>query len=176
MKRGLIYAALTALLAIGLSDSLAAQTTSSSQLGEKFKSGIIDMAKEMIAISKTVKTVADAKKAEPKIEKMMGRLTAVLVEMSAQIDNMTPEEATGLTTFESLVEDPEVAEWGEKAEAAIDALRQKNAEAAEELEIITRAQSEEFMGVMMEVMQKIQEKIMSGVEGEEFYQEEGEGY
>lgn len=176
MKRGLVYAALLPLLAIALPNSLAAQTTPADQIGEKFRLGVIDMAKQMIDIAKTIKTVADAKKAEPKIEKIMGRLTDILVEMSAEIDGMTAAEVTGMTTFESLAEDPEVAQWGEKAEAAIDALRKKNASAAEELEIITKAHSEEFMTVMMEVMQKIQEKISSEVEGEEYYQEEGEGY
>lgn len=134
------------------------------EIGQKIKSGMIDMAKGMIDIAEDVESVEDAEKAEPKIAELMGNLTSVFTDFGDNIDKMTMEDIQELQNMQAIMQDPEVAEWGKKVEASMEKLKTEHPDAAAKLEEITTKQSQKMMEGMMAIGMKIQQK-MGGAAG-----------
>ncbi|MGE3801252.1 MAG: hypothetical protein AB7H80_09545 [Candidatus Kapaibacterium sp.] len=126
---------------------------------ERFKQVMIDLSKEMIQVAESVKTVADAERAELKVEKAMTGISDLFTELAENIDNMTLRELKGLQQMQNISEDPEVKKWMNQAEAAMDKQKRDYPEAAEKLKEIGEKHSEKMIKVMMGAMMKIDQKL-----------------
>lgn len=176
-KNGLIGALFLSLCLLGIPESLSAQESGASAAIGKFRVGMLELEKEMLSLTQSLKTVADVERAEPKIVAMMEQFLAMVVSIGEDFEAMTPEEVAGVQSFETLMQDPELEEWGLKLEEATDTLKENHPDVAAKLQEITEKNRMKFMSAVMDLAVKIQQKIGAGMEEGEFYQEgEGEGY
>ena len=142
---------------------------------ERFRQGMLDLSRQMIQIAESVKTVADAEAAEPKVEKAMNSITDLFTDLADNIDKMTLEELEDLQDMQNLGEDPEVKKWMDQAEAAMDKLKADHPEAAAKLKEIGEKHSQKMMGAMMGAMMKIGQKVgMDNMGGGEAMPGEGD--
>ena len=131
-----------------------------------FKQGMIDLSKQMIDITEDIESVEDAQEAEPKIEKAMNDIVALFTRLADNIDKMTVAELRELQNLQTIMEDPEVKEWMDKAQAASDKLKADHPDAAAKLEEIGNKHGEKMMGAMMGAMMKIGQKVgMENMDG-----------
>lgn len=136
-----------------------ASSEAAGNITDKFKEGMINMAKEMTGIVEDVESVEDAEKAEPKIEAMMGKLAGIFTELGDNFESLSMKDAMELQNMQSVMQDPEVMEWGKKVEAATAKLKEEHPDAAAKLEEITQKHGQKFMEAMMNVAMKIQQKV-----------------
>ena len=133
---------------------------------EDFKDQMITLSKEMVEVAEDVESVADAEAAEPKIKKAMKNFTELINDLVSSMDNMTMKEAMALQKLQDIENDPEVKEWMEKADNAIDRLKADHPDAAAKLEELAKKHSGELQTAMMALMQKAFQ-MQSGILDEE---------
>ena len=129
-------------------------TESTGDVAADFKNAMIDMSKQMIEVSEEVKSVADAEAAEPKIEAAMNTFASWIDNLTNSIDDMTVKDLMALKDMQSVNDDPEVKEWGEKVEAAMKKLETDYPEASKKLEELAEKHSGKLQTAMMGLMGK----------------------
>ena len=129
--------------------------TSSGNIVQDFKDGMIELSKQIIEVTENVETVEDAEAAEPKIEKAMNSIVGLFTGLADNVDKITSEELKELESMKNIDEDPEVKEWMQKAEAAMDKLKEDHPEAAAKLEELGEKHIQEMMGAMMKIGQNL---------------------
>ena len=138
---------------------------SEGEMGQEFKQALIHLSKEMVEVAQSVKSVAGAEAAEPRIEAAMNSFANMINNLTNSIDGMTIKELTLLQDLEHIEEDPEVKKWGEKAEVAMNKLQENYPEAAARIEELADKHSGKLQNALAGLMTKAME--LQGVADEE---------
>ena len=127
---------------------------------EDLKEAMLAMTKDMHDIVSEIETVEDVQEADEEI----GEIFDGLVEsMRGAMKN-----PAALQAMEQEVEnDPEVKEWSDKMDAAMEQLQTDHPEAAAELEKVMQKHSMKLMALIGEAMQNMSPEDMQGMMGEE---------
>ena len=101
-----------------------------SGIAEQLRLMVIDGSREMHSIASSVRTVEDAEAAGPRIRRMISDMIHLFGKLTTQLRSVTLREMYELRTMGRILEDPELVEWREKAEAAILELEERDPKAA----------------------------------------------
>lgn len=128
---------------------------------EELKGAMIDMSKQMHGIISEVETVEDVQAADEEIGEIFDDL----------VENMrgAMKNPAAFQSMEQEIEnDPEMKEWSQKMDAAMEQLKADHPEAAAELEKVMQKHAMKLMALVGEAMQNMTPEEMEGmVEGME---------